>query len=177
MIMSLLFLFLLILAALLCVVAGGIYAKSRIVSVKLLAPASREFFDNADKLMKNPQDLPDSIFDGLNIMSESLNDKKGSRALLRILRKTNNDPVQPGQPGHPDKLQKDLTRMRPELQEIFGCAVAGWLNFVTHRYFIPQQKIIMELAKMAIKQGRSGINKRDAGIFALEQLKREGVVC
>ena len=47
------------------------------------------------------------------------------------------------------ELGKDLTEMRPELQEIFGCAVAGWLNFVTHRHFVLQQKIIIELTNMA----------------------------
>ena len=145
MILSLLSWVLLVLVTLLCVVVSGNYVKSRTVSTKLLAPASKEFFDNADKLMKTPEDLPNSVLEGLNIMSESLNDRKGSRALLRILRKANSDL---GQRKHPGELGKDLTEMRPELQEIFGCAVAGWLNFVTHRYFVLQQKIIIELTSV-----------------------------
>ena len=99
MILSLLSWVLLVLVTLLCVVVSGNYVKSRTVSTKLLAPASKEFFDNADKLMKTPEDLPNSVLEGLNIMSESLNDRKGSRALLRILRKANSDL---GQRKHPE---------------------------------------------------------------------------
>ena len=174
MFMSLLFWVLLVLVALSCVVVSDYYVKSRTVSTKLLALACKEFFDNADKLLKTPEDLPDSVLEGLNTMSEFLDSGKGSRALLLILRKANSDL---DQGKHPSELRKDLTKMRPELQEIFGCAVAGWLNFVTHRHFVLQQRIMIELTKMAIKQEHSGINERDAGISALERFRKEGVAC
>lgn len=174
MIMSLFFWILLACLALASVWLSGHFVRSRTVSTKLLAVASKEFFENAEKLLKTPEELPDSVLEALETMSQSIDNGHGSRALLDSLRMANSDA---NTEESPSELQRDFEGMRPELVEFFGLAVAGWLNFVTHRHFIIQQKINMELARMAVKHHHSGIDQREAGISALARFGRDGVAC
>jgi hypothetical protein len=151
--------------------AGGVYwqlrafLENRDVSSKLLALASKEFFDNAEKIMKTPEDVPDTVLDALKTMNDTMNNGEGSRALLHILREFNKQKA--GALKQENNLAVELGKMREPLRDLFGMAVAGWLNYVTHRHFLYSRAINSELRKMAVREKHPDINSAQAGISLL----------
>jgi len=68
-----------------------IVLETRDIANKLLVVASAEFFEMADKLMKTPDELPDSVLNALETMMNSMNNGEGSRVLLHLLREFNSE--------------------------------------------------------------------------------------
>ena len=64
------------------------YLRNRLISTKLLAVASSEFFDNSEKLMKTSEELLEPVLSAMQTMLDCMNNGQGSRVFYRLLRKT-----------------------------------------------------------------------------------------
>lgn len=164
----------LVLLAAALVIFSGFYVRSRLISTRLIAVAAVEFFDNSNKLLKTPEDLPDSVLEFLQWMVSSMENGDGSQTLLAALKRENS---QNGSLGEHSQLRSDVEAMRPELAEIFENAVSGWLNFVIHRHAITQFQIHLEMGKMAVKNNHSQIDSRDAQRSLLSNVFGNQVAC
>lgn len=145
------------------------------ITTKLLAVASTEFFDEADKLMKSSEELPDPVLRNLEVMIASMNNGQGSKTLYKLLKVLNS--------GGSNSVSRDTTlkdsveTMREELRDIFGRAIVAWLNYVTHRHLFYGLAIHAELSKMAAKNRTSEVDKKGTGISILPSFSSDRMAC
>lgn len=111
--------------------ALNLYLRTRNMSNRLLAIASKEFYETIEKLVDASDELPDEIFEILETMNRLAGSDKGHKILLQALQLKREHPEFQSKP----QLDFDvaLGSMREELQDIFHKTVASWLNVMTHR--------------------------------------------
>lgn len=146
-----------------------IWLERRSTSIQLLMVASTDFFENAEKLMKTPDELPESVLVALQTMISTMNDN-GARLFLRALRRANrNSEFEAKQPG---QLAKDVSEMRPELKKLFMSANISWLNYSMYRHEIYKYFIFNELGKMAVRQNRVEVDRGQTVVNVLPNISR-----
>lgn len=146
------------------------YLDRKVASSKLLMVASTDFFENAEKLFKTPEDLPDRVLNAVELMTRTINNREGSRALLYVLKRANGD-LGASRTDEAD-FRKEIGSMRPELQIIFGHLTAAWMNYVSNRSFFYQFAISTQFKRMAAKNKTLNIDDEDTALWALPRMSR-----
>lgn len=117
---------------------------------QLFEVASKTFFDAAERIMRDPKDLPDGVLDVLDKMNSTLADKRSAAALLTVLREYNSGTS--GTDTSPSR-KEDLKGLRSEIEPLLTEAGIGWVNALHYRSFLHSILISNELKRMEAKNG------------------------
>lgn len=131
---------------------------------RLLAVASEEFFESAEKLMKTPDELPDPVLDMLSMMSRTGMSPGSERVFLDALKRSRQGQTKDAASR---KMSDAIGSMRKELQDIFRDAACAWFNVMTHKSTLYYQKIATE--EMQAQAQR--IKPKDQAMRTLSSMK------
>lgn len=128
------------------------YLDFRKAANALSVVALNEFFEAAQKMMKTPEEVPDTILLHLDVMRQNINHPRAPRVLLTSLKTAN-------RANGPDVSDRDnrafldeVKSMRPELQELFSEAALSFFRFVSLRRTYYQFAIMLEMWKRSARK-------------------------
>ncbi len=128
------------------------YAKSRLLSDKLLALASKEFQEKSISIMETPSDLPDVVLDHIAFLNSQAFAKGTPKTFYRLLKSYNQGAFDTAQPKA-KSLTEAADKLRPELRELLGELTVMWFNLIINRNLFWGTLIAFELKKLRASKG------------------------
>lgn len=145
--------------------------QMRHVSNRFLAAADEEFFSAANKMLKTPDDIPESVLDLIQMMSVTGFSRGSEKSFLRALQETRKDH------GETDQaLVRDLAGMRPQLRELLATAVAAWFNIMTHKSSRYHRLIAVEASRSKLDGTRRPMSDAEVGIPVAAHMLPDGCI-
>jgi hypothetical protein len=128
------------------------YMRSRLLSDKLLALASKEFHEKANSAMETPSDLPDTVINHIAFLNREAFNNGTPKKFYFLLKKYN-----------AGKIDNNLTsknasvnlfrELRPELQVVLGEITVMWFNLIINRNLFWGALISFELKRLKASKG------------------------
>lgn len=124
-----------------------LYFWARTLSNQILAVASKDFHEASNSMLDTPEDIPDSILDVLSKMDRTAQRRGASSMLASAMAQGNESKMAQLSRDRID-FQQDFEKMRPELQDLFHKAVAGWFNYLSHQNVVDNLRINFAIMRM-----------------------------